>query len=495
MTYSAADVDAMIAASQARVEELVRRLARERWSVLDYQHRIGQRVFGPGCQRRDDLAPIAAVWERVYQSACGEGPPVIALVSAPPQIGKTMLGQYAVARHITRQPSHRVALVTYGQDLANEKSREIRDIVRSAGVQLRDDSKAVDSWSTVQGGGLLARGRDGGMTGQSGLKAIWVCDPYKNRLEAESATISQRIADQLSATVMTRRHPETSVVVEHTRWATTDVIARLRDKLEPLRSSGVDVIEVNLPSIDLATGKPLITFGGRDAAYYAAQRELVSEHDWWALYMGQPRAREGRLFRGAHLYDARPDRYAVAIGMDMAYTASKSADWSAAVVLARDLTTTGAHPVFYVLDVERARCTVAEWASRMHALRTRYGGASIYMRTGGQEAALLDTMRVAHGLVVHHEPTRGDKRQNALVVSDDWNAGRVLLPSAETTWAEGFLSRVLDFSGEAGGEVDDEIDALVTAHRALTQGSAAMMEGGPVAVPAGRLPAARGGWL
>lgn len=491
---SGPEAERLAAELEARSRALRLGYARGRWSVLDYQEHMGKRVFGPSCERRDDLAPIAEVWERVYRSACGEAPPVIALVSAPPQVGKTMLGQYACARHITRRPDHRLAFITYQQDLASDKSREIRDIVLEAGVELRGDSTAVDSWTTRQGGGLLARGRDGGITGQSGLKAIWVCDPYKGRPEAESALVSQRIADQLSATVMTRRHPETSVLVEHTRWSTGDVIAQLREKLEPLARAGVEVLEVNLPCVDPETGDPLITFGGRDRAYYAAQRELVSEHDWWALYMGQPRAREGRLFRGAHVYEQRPDRYVVAIGMDLAYSATKTSDWSAAVVLARDVTHEGPRPRFFVLEVERARCSVAEWSGRMHALRARYGGASIYMRTGGQEAALLETVRVAHGLHVIHEPTRGDKRQNALVAADDWCDGRILVP-ASAEWVSGFVGRVLDFAGVGDSEVDDEIDALVTAHRALTQGSAIAMGSGPVAVPAGRPSAARGGWI
>lgn len=489
MTYTAAQVEAMREAAAREADEIERRLARSD-DVLTYQHRLGLRVFGPGCERRDDLAPIAAVWDRVYRASVGKAPPVIALVSAPPQVGKTMLGQYAVARHITRRPDHRIGFVTYGQDLADVKSREIRDIVRAAGVKLRGDSTAVDNWTTESGGGLLARGRDGGLTGQSGLKAAWICDPYKSRSEAESATISRSIADQLSATVMTRRHPETSVVVEHTRWTTTDVIAHLSTLVEPLRAAGVDVLEVNLPCVD-DDGEPLITFGGRDRDYYAAQRALVSEHDWHALYMGRPRPREGRLFRGAFTYEQGPGRYAVAIGMDLAYTAKTTSDWSVAVVLARELDVP--EPRYYVLHIERARCDVTEWAGRMKALRARFPSAPLYMRTGGQEAALLDQMQIAHGLAVSHEPTRGDKKMNALVCADDWKAGRVLVPASAAWDVSGFVGRVLDFSGQGGGEVDDEIDALVTAHGKLAaQGAGA---GGPVSRPAGREAAARGGWL
>jgi phage terminase large subunit-like protein len=162
-----------------------------------------------------------------------------------------------------------------------------------------------------------------------------------------------------------------------------------------------------------------------------------------------------------------------------------------AVVLARELDVEpGQRPRFYVLHVERARCEVSEWAQRMAALRVRFPAAPLYMRTGGQEAALLDTMRLAHGLTVSHEPTRGDKRQNALALADEWREGRVLVPESASWDVSGFLGRVLDFSGQAASEVDDEIDALVTAHQKLM---VSVEMSGPAYVPAGRVPMARGG--
>ncbi len=491
MTLTAAEAARAIEELQASIHAAELRLARAD-SVLDYQLRMGRMVFGPACQRRDDLSPIADAWDRVFRASCGEAAPVIALVSAPPQIGKTMLGQYACARHITRRPDHRIGLVTYGQDLANEKSREIRDIVKAANVELRGDSKAVDSWYTTRGGGMLARGRDGGLTGQSGLKAVWICDPYKNQVEAESDAVSSRIVSQVSSAVMSRRHPETSVVIEHTRWTSTDLIAQMAVKLEPLRAAGVDVLEINIPSVDVNTGEPLITFGGRDRAFYEAQRLLVTEHDWWALYMGSPRPREGKLLRGVHTYDVRPGRYACAIGMDLAYSTRTTADWSVAVVLARELDAEpGQPPRFFVLEVLRRRCSFSEWCAEMRALQMRYLGAQVYMRTGGQEAALLETAR-SMGLSVRHEPTKGDKLVNARALEADWNHGRVLVPASATWDVSGYVSRALDFSGMSSAEVDDEIDATVTAHKALSEG---VLTPGNVGRPAGRAPASRGGWL
>lgn len=488
--WTAEQIEAQRRADEERVAELRRDLMRTD-AFIDFQPRVS-----PHLERRPDLAPIFDVFERAYRAAHGDGKPVIALVSAPPQVGKTLAGQASCAAMLARDPSMWLAYITYQAKLSETKSRDVRDMALRAGVDVRSDSSAVDRWQTKQGGGFLARGRDGAITGQSALSVIWVDDPYSASWEAESQAVSSGIADTVSGVIMTRRHPRTSVIVSHTRWTTTDLIAQLKERLaDKIERFGVDLVEVSLPCVTL-DGEPLITFGGRDRNFYDAQRLLTTEHDWWSLYMCAPRPREGKLFRGAFTYDAHPGRRSIAIGMDLAYSAKKSGDWSVAVVMCRDLDEPrdGGRPRSYVLHIERARCELGEWCGRMKELQARFGGAPIYMRTGGQEAALLETARAAYGLHVTHEPTRGDKRQNALTCADDWRSGLVLVP-AQAEWdVSGFLGRVLDFSGQSASEIDDEIDAMVTAHGRLTVSGWESMSG-PVSAGAGRVAAARGGWL
>lgn len=485
---TAAQIRAMHEQAEARELELARDLMRTD-AFIDFQPRCS-----PHLSRRPDLAPIFDIFERAYAAAHGRGRPVIALVSAPPQVGKTLAGQHCFAGWLARDPSQWLAFITYNTDLAETKSRDVRDFAKRAGVAIRTDSSAVSRWQTEAGGGLLARGRDGGITGQSALACIWLDDPYKDRIEAESAAISESIAETVSGVIMTRRHPFTSVVISHTRWTTNDVIATTRAKLAGrIEGLGVDLVDVNIPCVDEVTGEPLITFGGRDRAFYEQQRLLVTDHDWWSLFMGAPRAREGRMFRGTHYYDALPGRYSVSLGMDLAYSAKKSADWSVLVALARDLTGDPQRPpTFYVLDVLRMRCEIGEWVREAKRFAARWPGASIGMRTGGQESALLDVLRSTHGLLVEHEPTRGDKVQNALALADAWREGRVLLPQG-APWVGGLVGRALDFAG-ADTDEDDEIDAMVTAHKRSVS-TAWMNDGGPLWRPAGSVAKARGGWM
>lgn len=496
--WTAEQIEAQRRADEERVAELRRDLMRTD-AFIDFQPRVS-----PHLERRPDLAPIFDVFERVYAAARGEAKPIIALVSAPPQVGKTSAGQHACAGILKRDPTMWCFYITYNDDLARIKSRDVRDYARASGVDIRTDSSAVDRWQTKQGGGFLARGRDGGITGQSKPDLVWLDDPYKDRSEAESAAISGSIADMLSGVIVTRRHPRTSIVISHTRWTTTDVIARTKEKLAgKIDELGVDLVEVSLPCVDDA-GEPLITFGGRDRNFYAAQRLLTTEHDWWSLFMCAPRPRTGKLFRGVNLCDTRPSRRAIAIGMDLAYSKKRDGDWCAAAVMCRDLDEppefvqlgnkqVRLRPRSYLMRMERAREPLDQWCRRMRALQEAFGGAAIYMRGGGQEEALLDTMRDAYGLHVTFERTVGDKLQNALVCSDDWNAGRVLTLTDSEWDRAGFVERALDFSGQSDAEVDDEIDAMVTAHGRLTV-SGWESSSAPVAIGAGRVAAARGWW-
>lgn len=478
--------------AEARALEHRRRLARTD-DVLTYQTRFDSRL-----SRREDLRELAQMWEAVEEAIHGKRKPIIALVSAPPQVGKTLLGQHACARIICRSPGTSLLFVTYAATLAEVKSREVRDMVRAAGVELRDDSKAVDLWQTRAGGSFIARGIDGGITGMSGVSCAYICDPYKNRAEAESAVIREHIASQVRSAVLTRRAPHTSIVIEHTRWTTNDLIAEMGEAIRKAGlTSALDLVEVNLPAVDLVTGEPRITFGGRDRAFYDAQRVLVAEHDWWALYMGMPRAREGKLFKGLFTYDAPPRRMAVCIALDLAYTASQAADASCLMAVGRDLEAPRDQPpTLYVLDIERGHWAITETAQRIRDFQRRHGGAPMFARTGGQEAAIYEQLATHDRIHVTVTPTVGDKLTNATPASAAWNTGRVLVPADDRPWTTPFAGRVLDFSGLRKGEKDDEIDCLATAHHELTVGAFGMaFATGEVAKGAGRLPAARGGWL
>jgi predicted phage terminase large subunit-like protein len=452
-------------AREVRTNDEADALIRAAWPTAGVLDSVG--ILSPQLERPTHLRPMANIFRRAEAAAHGDGPPVLALLSAPPQIGKTLTGQHAFAWWLARHPEDFLAFLAYGQDLASEKSKGIRALAKTAGVTLQTDTKAADLWRTTEGGGLLARGLEAGITGQSGLAMVWIDDPYKGRSQVESAKERANIIDGIRSNVFSRLNPRTSFLLSHTRWHSDDAIGVLsRDK----ELAGMFEV-VSLPACT-EDGEPLITLGGRDRAFYAQQRKL-SEYDWHSLYMGSPRAREGKLFKSAAIYTVEPTEMRIAIGVDFAYSRRTSADWSTAVVLGRT------DHRRYVLHVVRRQCSASEFAGELKVLRTRYPSAPMHAYIGGQEGGIVDLLGT-QGVSINAQPATTDKYSRALTCADAWNRGEILTPSA-ASWLSAFIGEVADFSG-INDDHDDQVDALVAAFDALGIGDGVVRPHRPVSI-------------
>jgi hypothetical protein len=245
-------------------------------SLLDFVPKVT-----PTFMRPTHLAAFADLIERC------EREPIRACVSVPPRHSKTEKVLHGIARYLKRHPDRTVAYVSYAADIARSKSRQARDYARAAGVQLRDDSAALHEWRTPQGGGLLATGIGGPLTGH-GVSLLVVDDPFKNRSEADSPTVRESVYNWFTSTAMTRVEPGGSVLVVHTRWHPEDLIGRL------LRETEVTWTSLNLPAIN-AKGEAL--WPERWPVDALIQRKAeVGEHDWQSLYQGHPVAKAGRIY-------------------------------------------------------------------------------------------------------------------------------------------------------------------------------------------------------
>lgn len=436
-----------------------------------------------GFERPGHLAELASVFRRAELAACGNGEPVFACFSAPSQVGKTTGIEVSYSTWLARHPDHTLAYLPYGADLAADKSRRIRDDVRELGVKLRGDSTAVDYWQTEAGGGLIARGIGGGVTGMSGARCLALDDLYRNRMEAQSAAHRKRVQDAVRAVVFTRRQPHTSIVISFTRWDMLDIIGWLHSEADEMAKHGVVFEFYRVPAVD-DDGEPIITIGGRTKEFWRQQRALMGEHDWWSLMMGLPRPREGRLFKGSPPTYAQPSsgHQCVRIGVDFAYSRKTSADHNAAVVVGKT------HERYEVLHVVRRQCDSVTWAGELRALKTRYPAASFHAYIGGTELGTIDMLR-AEPYRVHVEATtaRADKYSRAQATAAAWSGNeadviaareatlrgelvhvpalvprRVYVPAVAVWDVAGFVERTLDFTGHDGG-ADDEQDALVSA--------------------------------
>lgn len=428
-------------------------LARRREPLADFIPRVT-----PRWSRPDHLAPLLSLLERAAR-----GERVYACISVPPRHGKTETLLHALAWWLRRSPADTLAYVSYAAQVAESKSDLARAYARAAGVPLRDDRGSLSEWRTTSGGGALATGIGGPLTGQ-GCKVAIVDDPFKNRQDAESALIRQRAWDWFTSTLWTRIEPGGSCVVCHTRWHEEDLIGRLaRGEME-----GVPWEVVNLPAITTAPdGVEHALWPERWPVSELAVKRAANEYDWASLFQGSPRARGGEVFRAPARYvDPQLAGARTVLAVDPAGTESTRSDWTVAVALA--VRGSGLTLAADVVDVLRLRADNGVVAAELGTWQRRHGGAALHIEASRDGKAIARTLRqINPRLLLTEIPARESKYVRAQPVATAWNDGRIRVPSSGAThpWVGPFLETVLRFTGISDAH-DDDVDALAYAWNA-----------------------------
>ena len=432
-------------------------------SILDFIPRVSPLMPGgvPG-------VPPNHLHRITEQLALAEYKPIRVCFSVPPRHGKTEMIIHSIAWWLARHPEHTLAYASYSSDLAGGKSIRARDIAAMAAVKMRSDVARASEWRTISGGGLLAVGTGGPLTGQ-GANLLIVDDPIKNREEAESKTYRDRVWDWFTSTATTRITPGGSIVVVHTRWHQDDLIGRLRKK------KGWTYI--NLPAID-GNGEALWPEGGWTKEVLAKRREEVGEYDWWSLYMGEPRPRGGRMFEEPTCYDKPTVLNAkLIISCDPAATAKTHSDYSVIVVGAAHRDMSGQVKVD-VLDVKRVQVEIPQLVRMLHAEQQKWRAPVVVEAVGGFRAVPQTLRGISRGLKVMEVTPTTDKFTRALPVAAAWNAGRIRIPTLTDDsgvprqdlphWVMPFVEEVESFTGVSDAH-DDQVDALAHLYQAAVE--------------------------
>ena len=231
------------------------------------------------------------------------------IVTMPPRHGKTLtVSKRWPAYLLGRDQRRRIALISYGAELARDASRAVRSPIRDEplyrivfpGVSLSKESAAVDRWSLAgqspDDPSIVAAGIGGPVTGR-GFHVIIVDDPLKDRQEAESVTIRERHKEWYKGTLYDRLEPGGAIVVIVTRWHEEDIVGFLLDEMDAGEGDEWDVL--NLPAI-AEESDPL----GREVgaalwpSRYPVERLLqikrvLGSYDWESKFQGHPKPPDG----------------------------------------------------------------------------------------------------------------------------------------------------------------------------------------------------------
>ena len=407
------------------------------------------------------LAALVDLFERAEA-----GEEVRATVSAPPRHGKSESLKHAIVKRLRAQPDARIGLASYAATRAQKISREVRVLYERSGGHVQTDAKAKGDWrTTAEPGGVWACGIDGGMTGE-GFDLLVIDDPIKDRARAESGIERERLWDWFVSVALTRMEPRGSVIIDHARWTTDDLIGRL--------ALTGNWEHVNLPAIN-----------SRGEALWPARypidklrklQEQLGAYVFESLYQGNPFSKGGRLFSGDVLfYDAVPAvPMAITLGLDFAYSSKSRSDWSVAIVLGRS------GEEYFILDCVRMQSEAPAFLARARALQERWGGAQAHAYTGGQERGMLDVMVAMGGkLDLRTTPATQDKFARVQPFSAAWNRGAVRVPR-DADWLDDVVNELRTFTGIRDPH-DDIVDACAAAFDAQEQLALAAANASPPA--------------
>jgi hypothetical protein len=290
------------------------------------------------------------------------------IVCLPPRHGKSeLVSHWTPTWFLDLQPERRVILASYAHELAASFGRRVRNTIEAQPARLRvrvaEDSRAADRFTTLHGGGLLAAGVGGGITG-FGAHVLVLDDVVKDAEAAGSATQRAAVWQWYASVARPRLEPSGSIVVVGTRWHQDDLIGRLIAQQDAGGERWDTLILPALAEAHDPLGRPEGAAlwperYGADAL--AAIKQAVGSQAWASLYQQRPSPAEGGLLKRGwwRFYrDAPAELDEVIQSWDLAFKDTRTSDYVVGQVWGRR----GAG--YFLLDQVRARGSTSRPPSR-----------------------------------------------------------------------------------------------------------------------------------
>lgn len=229
----------------------------------------------------------------------------VLMVFVPPRHGKSELSSINFpAWYLGKNPDKEIITVSYSSELAQDFGSKTRSLVDSEafpyifpGISLKEDEQAKAKWRTNKKGSYTSVGVGGAITGR-GANILLFDDPIKNREEAESEVIRQKIWQFFTSTAFTRLEPHGVIVVILTRWHVDDLAGRILQNAELSKRCKI----IHFPAI--ATQKEIYRSVGEplwperfDLKALEEIKNTVGPYDWASLYQGSPVLTERQEFK------------------------------------------------------------------------------------------------------------------------------------------------------------------------------------------------------
>jgi len=410
------------------------------------------------------------------------------MVMMPPRHGKSMLAsQIFPCWYLGRHPDAQVAQSGYSRDITLEHSRRARDIFsspetrrvfpsvrhqpqREAQEQVAIERQAAHEWGTKQGGRYYAVGVQGGLTGRGAALAI-IDDPVKDREEANSRIVRDKVWAWYRSTLYPRLTPTGAIILVMTRWHPDDLAGRLIAEMNSGDGDAWDIL--SLPAIDIDGSALWPDRWG--LAELERIEATIGPYEWAALYQQRPRPEGGSIFlrdwwAGKNRYDSTDAGmynacYARWLSLDTAFEDKASSDYTACSVVELQ-------PDYRIAlrEVYRERLLFPDLVPWTRQLVQRHNRDEklhgIIIEDKGSGKSLVQTLRETMpddlaALLSAYNPV-GSKAVRGHGASSWCANGSVLLPHphASIPWLPAFEQELFDFRGDDKDGHDDQVDSF-----------------------------------
>jgi len=401
------------------------------------------------------------------------------MINVGPRFGKTTLASAMFpAWYVGRHPDRSIIVATYNEHYSWDLGRRVRDIMLLPqykqvfpDVEIKVGASAVNRVQTTSDGVVFAVGRGSSITGRGG-HCILLDDPIKDRTEADSVLVREKLWTWYNQVLRTRLMDATgTIVIIQTRWSEDDLVGRLIDPTNPYYNVEEAKLwrKIDLPALaeddDILgrqPGEPL--WPERFTKSYLEEIRNTDPRGFAALYQGRPAAREGAFYRLAdlvpyHRMDELPAAHKMRFyaASDHAVSIDQKADKTCLMVIGVD----EQDHIWVMPDVVWMRLDSAQAVEAMVMLMKKYKPMFWWAERGAIEKSIGPFLRkrmVEKQAFCAIDPITpvADKQQRAQAMQARTSMKMVHFPAFTRWWADA-QDQILKFPH---GAKDDFADTM-----------------------------------
>jgi predicted phage terminase large subunit-like protein len=392
-------------------------------------------------------------------------------------------------------PAHFLGLFPYGKvlltghtaSLSVGYSRESRNLLDTERYQLLYPETKLDRWNMgaahwkVKGttGEVFSCGLGGSMAGQGYTLGI-VDDYCRNRADAESPTVRNRMWHSFTNDFLTRRAPVSITIVTATPWHPDDIIGRIKKEMADNPTfPKFEFISMPAFSEDYKDGVLFPERFNRD--WYETQRSALGTYGTASLLQLDPVMRGGNMIKTDNVkkipLESFPDILYYRV-WDLAHTKkereSEDPDYTSGTLLGfRRKPGAVRQWQLYVKDVERFRLDAPQRDIRILNTTERDGpGVKVGIENSIDSKDAFRTLQetLLGKRTVYPVKTKGDKVVRASPLEPLFESGDVFIPEG-APWESYWLEELASFPS---GKHDDQVDNLSAGYALCTKPTGAI---------------------